>query len=443
MKKFIYIVLLFIGTNTAYAQHSGKQAIFNASDSSYIDYGKAINLTGFSSLSGGKKLSITLWVKWDTKTDASVGQWANLFTMADSSSSGDNGVFWIQHNSDNTKFEFALQNSSSRQLVQSTMNPVEGQWYHIACVFDGTLSTKNMKLYINGIENASLTTTSSRITTFSPKSKLNVGRWANPSNDYRRFNGMIDEISVWSKALTPAQINSIMNAPESVTNTNYSAPNLIGYFNFDDGTSDDLTHFDNTGITGGGVLLANSGTLPIELVQFDVVRLDGKPAIEWTTATELNNNYFTVERSIDGMQGEIIGVVQGAGNSNMMLDYQFVDPNPVSGTAYYRIKQTDFDGTTETFSWKAINLSENQSSKFNVYPNPTTGSINLSLSAITATQTTVTVFDLSGRELFNQIFDSNGTFFATIDLSSNLSAGIYYIQVQNDNQRSIEKIILK
>jgi len=443
MKKFIYIVLLLIGITTANAQHSGKQAIFNASDSSYIDYGKAMNLNGISTLSGSKRLTITLWVKWDTKTDAGVGQWANLFTMADSSSNGDNGVFWIQHNSDNTKFEFALQTSTSRQFVQSSMNPVEGQWYHIACVFDGALSTKNMKLYINGIENGSANTTSDKITTFSSKAKLNVGRWPNPANNYRRFNGMVDEISVWSKALTPAQINSIMNAPESVTNTNYSAPGLIGYFNFDDGTSADLTHFDNIGITGDGVLIADGGTLPIELVQFDVVNFGGKPAIEWTTATELNNNYFTVERSIDGTQAEVIGVVQGAGNSNMMLNYQFVDPNPVSGIAYYRIKQTDFDGTTETFNWKAINLEENQSSKLNVYPNPTTGSINLSLSAATAAQTTVTVFDLTGRELFNQIFDSNGTFFATLDLSSSLPAGIYYIQVQNDNQRSIEKIILK
>ncbi len=443
MKKFIYIILLLLGTNAVNAQHSGKQAIFDASDSSYIDYGKAMNLNGFSVLSGAKKLTITLWMKWDTKDNAGVGQWANLFTMADSSSSGDNGVFWIQHNSDNTKFEYALQTSTSRQFVQSSISPVEGQWYHIACVFDGNLANKNMKLYVNGVEDASLKTASSKITSFSSKSKLNVGRWPNPSNNYRRFNGMIDEISVWSKALTPAQIANIMNAPESVTGTSYNAPNLIGYFNFDDGTTGDLTRFDNNGILGGGALIEDGGTLPIELVAFDVVNKNGNPVVQWTTATELNNNYFTVERSLDGINGEVVGTVNGAGNSNSTLNYQFVDPNPVSGIAYYRIKQTDFDGTTETFEWKAITMEITSTSKFNVYPNPSTGTVNLSLSATSAPQTTVSVYDLSGRELFNQTYDSNGTFFATLDLSSNLPAGIYYIQVQNDNQRSMEKIILK
>lgn len=436
-------MLLLLGTNAVNAQHSGKQAIFNASDSSYIDYGKAMSLNGINTLSGSKKLTITLWVKWDTKNSVGVGEWANLFTMADSSSNGDNGIFWIQHNQDNTKFEYALQNSSSRQYVQSSINPVEGQWYHIACVFDGTLASKNMKLYINGVEDASLTTASNKITSFSSMSKLNVGRWPNPSNNYRRFNGMIDEISVWSKVLTQAQIISIMNDPESVTNTNYNAPNLLGYFNFDDGTTGDLTRFDNNGILGGGALIEDAGMLPIELVDFDVVSKNGNPVVQWTTATELNNNYFTVERSLDGIHGEVVGTVRGAGNSNSTLNYQFVDPNPVSGIAYYRIKQTDFDGATEAFGWKAINMDIYSSSTLNVYPNPTTGTINLSLTATSAPQTTVAVFDLSGRELLNQTFESNGTFFATLDLSSSLPAGIYYIQVQNDSQRSMEKIVLK
>lgn len=442
MKKFIYIIFLLYGINVANAQHSGKQAIFDASDSSYIDYGKAMNLNGFNTLSGGKKLTIALWVKWESKMNVGVGQWANLFTMADSSSNGDNGVFWIQHNSDNTKFEFALQNSTSRQLIQSTMNPVEGQWYHIACVFDGNLGSKNMKLYINGVEDASLTTASNKITSFSPKSKLNVGRWPNPSNNYRRFNGMIDEISVWSKVLTPAQIISLMNSPESVTGTNYNAPNLIGYFNFDDGTTDDLTHFANNGILGGGTLIEDSGTLPIELVDFDVVNKNGNPVVQWTTATELNNNYFTIERSTDGVNGEVIGVVNGAGNSNILVNYQFVDPNPISGTVYYRIKQTDFDGTSETFSWKAINLDVIQTSVLKVYPNPTSGVVNISLTA-SAPQTTLNVMDVTGRQVYNQIFTSNDYLFTTIDLSSSLPSGVYFVQVLNGNQQLMEKVILK
>ena len=70
----------------------------------------------------------------------------------------------------------------------------------------------------------------------------------------------------------------------------------------------------------------------------------GKQQLEWVTATEINNDFFTLERSQDGKSFEEIGKVKGAGNSSQILNYNFTDEHPNSGVSYYRLKQTDYDG---------------------------------------------------------------------------------------------------
>jgi hypothetical protein len=440
MKKYYITLILAITLSITFAQHSGQQAIFDATATSYIDYGKGVDLKGYySDISNKSAMTITLWMKWDKKSVAGVGTWANLFTLTDTTSV-DNGVFWIQHSQNNDKIEFALTTSTGRQYIQSSTNPQDGVWYHIACVYDATLSSKNMKLYINGIEEATRNTTGN-IRVFDSKTKLNVGRC--PAK-FRNFNGMIDEISVWSKALNVVDVRKIMNNPESVTQLDYKAPKLIGYYNFDNGTANDLTPTGNNGTNAGTVTYTNTSSLPVELVNFDVTITNGKPLIQWATATETNNNFFTVERSFDGVTAETIATIDGAGNSNSLISYDFIDQNSSkAGVVYYRIKQTDFDGTSETFAWKAINTTSTQTNLLKVYPNPSTGIINLSLTGSTSLQTTVNILDITGRIVMNQQFESSDYFSTTLDLSSLLPAGLYYVEVINNNQRLIEKIILK
>jgi hypothetical protein len=97
-------------------------------------------------------------------------------------------------------------------------------------------------------------------------------------------------------------------------------------------------------------LIPPSG-LPIELVQFDGNCENGIVNLKWETASEQNNDYFTIERSDDGNVFSPIGNVHGAGNSTQLLQYAFKDENPKSEVNYYRIKQTDFNGL---FSYSRI-----------------------------------------------------------------------------------------
>ena len=102
-----------------------------------------------------------------------------------------------------------------------------------------------------------------------------------------------------------------------------------------------------------GVGGANVSTLPIELFHFDVQCASDKRSVDihWTTASEINNDYFTIEKSTNGIDFQEIGKVKGAGNSTSSIDYLFKDNNLTQGTiCYYRLKQTDFDGKNKTFN---------------------------------------------------------------------------------------------
>lgn len=97
--------------------------------------------------------------------------------------------------------------------------------------------------------------------------------------------------------------------------------------------------------------------LPVSLLDFTVVLNKNNNAVDvnWKTASEKDNDYFTIERSIDGHTFEPIKNINGAGNSNTILKYYFTDENPVTGTSYYRLKQTDFNGDFTRSKVKIIN----------------------------------------------------------------------------------------
>lgn len=101
------------------------------------------------------------------------------------------------------------------------------------------------------------------------------------------------------------------------------------------------------GYAGNNCTWSFSGTgilLPIELESMNAYHNGREVEVYWSTITEENNDYFTVQRTLDGRDYEDIGFVSGAGNSHEIKDYAFIDPFPYDGTSYYRIRQTDYDG---------------------------------------------------------------------------------------------------
>lgn len=115
---------------------------------------------------------------------------------------------------------------------------------------------------------------------------------------------------------------------------------------------------------------ATSTPLPIELISFDVKSVNTGVEIEWVTASELNNDFFTVERGATVEELEAIMEVKGKGTSTKKSFYKLLDPMPLAGQSYYRLKQTDFDGTVTYSELKTIKIETELT--LTVTPNPIT-----------------------------------------------------------------------
>ena len=106
--------------------------------------------------------------------------------------------------------------------------------------------------------------------------------------------------------------------------------------------------------------------LPISLLDFNVINKGNYAEVKWATASETNNDYFTIQRSKNGKEFEALENIQGAGNSAIVLNYSYKDFNPFTGVSYYRLKQTDYDGAYTYSEIKSIHIE----AEFNAYPNP-------------------------------------------------------------------------
>lgn len=116
-----------------------------------------------------------------------------------------------------------------------------------------------------------------------------------------------------------------------------------------------------------------AGALPIDLIDFQAKLNIDQVDLTWATASEINNEFFILEKSFDAKNWVEIIKRAGAGNSNARIDYKDVDPTPYLGTSYYRLRQIDFDGQTDSSIIRAINF--NEQDVFSIYPNPTNNKV--------------------------------------------------------------------
>jgi len=183
-----------------------------------------------------------------------------------------------------------------------------------------------------------------------------------------------------------------------------------------------------SGTNNAGVITESTGPLPIELIQFEVRPKTAQNAVQvdWTTATETNNDFFTLERSLNAHEWTSIHTHPGAGNSLTSIQYHFLDKKPHLGVSYYRLKQTDFDGQFTYSPIRAIDLQTGIAETLLLYPNPTTGKIRLAGS--TAPRSSVQVYTAIGQEVTENVVlsqETDGTIY--MDLSR-LPPGTYVVK---------------
>jgi hypothetical protein len=195
------------------------------------------------------------------------------------------------------------------------------------------------------------------------------------------------------------------------------------------------------GTSNTGILASMSNPLPIELISFDGKLSAGTVDLFWVTASEINNDFFTVERSNDAVNFSLIGTVK-ANNTTIRSNYYLTDGSPFKGTNYYRLKQTDFNGSYTYSSIVSIDFSD--AIVFSVYPNPKTQeqSLSVSLDKVYGVDIKLTIYDVTGKLVHNVVIDLRNKKEVILD-NLILASGIYVVRLNTDRLNATQKLIIE
>jgi hypothetical protein len=184
--------------------------------------------------------------------------------------------------------------------------------------------------------------------------------------------------------------------------------------------------------------------LPIKLLSFTAECKNGKAYLQWSTASELNNDFFTLEKTKDGLHFDFVAKIKGAGNSNTIKQYAYIDNLNNTEKVYYRLSQTDYDGTTEYFDLISLNCNTSSDipldivsvynaqagNSLGVFSIPNTGSYLIS------------IIDVSGRLIYNNTHNFvEGINQVSFQLNKP-SSGIYFIRLQSENEQIGKKFFI-
>jgi hypothetical protein len=191
---------------------------------------------------------------------------------------------------------------------------------------------------------------------------------------------------------------------------------------------------------GGGGGGAGGSPLPVELIHFDAQAAANHTAgLHWATASEINNNYFHVERSYDGRSFELVGEVKGNGNSQHQITYRFLDEtiSPKENTAFYRLKQVDYDGAFEYSDIRVVRF-DGRAEAFEIaaYPNPFNNEVTVRIR--TTELYSIEVTDLNGVLLLAIDNEDKGTH--RLDLST-WASGVYIVNITSTQSNRHLKVI--
>ncbi len=193
--------------------------------------------------------------------------------------------------------------------------------------------------------------------------------------------------------------------------TGTSAPAHVAQFDYFESQESEITNEDN-----------NLGAFPVELTGFTARTREHTVLLNWTTASELNNDFFEVQHSTDGREYTLIGTVNGAGTTSDFQHYRFVHPEPRPGVNYYRLRQVDFDGAFEYSPVRTVRLAPKGG--LTAYPNPAGDELYLQTTD-ELTGEPVAVYNAYGEPVIRSRITGPLT---TLDVN-HLPSGVYFIQL--------------
>lgn len=192
-------------------------------------------------------------------------------------------------------------------------------------------------------------------------------------------------------------------------------------------SADATTLFSTTSLPQN-ITIEDCIVLPIKLISFQGKCKQQTTLIEWSTATEINNSFFVVQKSIDGINWKEIAKVKGKGNSTTVTNYLFTDTEQNNHQVYYRLKQIDIDGKFEYSKIIPINTCSSNINTFSVFPNPATQNVTIKMGGAILVQ-------------YIQIYNAVGQFLKEVEVLQmkniniiDLPNGLYFLRLKNDSK---------
>lgn len=367
----------------------------NASQFPCLNTAEDVDITG--------DLSVSAWVRIDDKKEQTIL----------TNQSGFNGGYRLSVSKDR-RVEFSISNENA---VTASINAEEtgkqlekGRWYYVAAVYSD--KGDSMATYINGVKDRSIQTEISLAGSSDP---LQIGREPNRKMYY--FGGLLDEVHVANVVRSSEWISTEFK--------NQSNPAL----------------FAKAGATESIIQ-----QIAMSLLTFDAEVQGSTVELKWITVNEIENESFTIERSIDGVNFEPIGTKPGAGNSNDVLSYQFRDAKARVGTNYYRVKLTNASGETEYSMITPVNIEDATAESVKIespQPNPFDKEFEVSYSVPQEGKAVLKLMNLKGEILHTEEVACNKQTEQHFRFKAEpeLKPGVYFFQVaQNESSDQVKLI---
>lgn len=260
--------------------------------------------------------------------------------------------------------------------------------------------------------------------------------------EFTAYDSIQKIVLLTQKASIPAQTVQMMSVhtrltslsiSETQTSINGFMINIIppGYTNVGNITVDDFT-----AIYGYTTVPSQ---LPVELVSFKGQVEDCKVHLKWKTASELNNEFFLVRKSPDGVKWTEIGRVEGNGTISIPQDYFFEDQEVLGSGFYYQLVQNDFDGKKEFSPLIFMDGELCEDSKFLIYPNPAQNIVNIDLVNQQQFQYAGEIYSVNGQLVKTFHLDTPKTILSVDDIIP----GSYIFKVENGTQVITQKIVIQ
>jgi hypothetical protein len=172
----------------------------------------------------------------------------------------------------------------------------------------------------------------------------------------------------------------------------------------------------------------NVNPLPITLLNFTAKATSNAVAIDWTTTSEINNDYFTLEKSYNGTEWLPIAKIQGAGNSETLSQYAHIDNQIVFGVQFYRLKQTDLNGDFTYSNIVSVKFEQTINATLSIFPVPANNFVTITSNNDPTVNVSITVLNALGQKVLTMDGIGNKH---QLDIQQ-LETGIYYIEMQSE-----------